>query len=103
MNIIFRPEIRLSQRVHRDMSNPFHMTNETFNNTFRFNKDVAQLIINLIEPHLRAEEGNTSIPTHLKILATLRFYATGCYQINPAEGCNFAFSQLIMSRSLDEV
>ncbi|KAF5281758.1 hypothetical protein FQR65_LT14553 [Abscondita terminalis] len=84
----------LHQRTLRDTSNP---------QLFRFNKEVARVIINMVQPHMREVQRVTFIPPHIKILTSLSFYASGSYQLPIGHGYNFAMSQPSVSRCIDEM
>ncbi|KAJ3640453.1 hypothetical protein Zmor_003747 [Zophobas morio] len=57
----------------------------------------------MISEHMRQPRRPTGIPSHIKILATLHFYATGSYQLSAGQGYHFAISQSSMSRCINEV
>ena len=78
VNQVLRPE-----RVYRDHSNPFeYYSDDEFRKRFRFTKEGTMFILNLISEEL--EHGTNrghGLPPMLQLLVTLRYYATGSFQM----------------------
>ena len=71
------------ERHMRDHANPFEsFSDEEFFNRFRFHKQTTVFIIELINDDIDPEtERGSSLPGYLQVLITLRFFATGSFQI----------------------
>ncbi|XP_041461904.1 putative nuclease HARBI1 isoform X2 [Lytechinus variegatus] len=74
---IGRPE-----RGLRDRKNPFECyEDEPFRERYRFSKETAMYIINMLEGDLeRQTDRNDPLPVMLQVLTGLRFYAVGTFQ-----------------------
>nr|CAI5854433.1 unnamed protein product [Callosobruchus analis] len=76
-------ENRVPRRYIRDMENPLELYNgREFKKRFRFSKDVFQnVLVPLVEE--RGPQTNRGLPVHpvIGLLLTLRFYATGSFQV----------------------
>ena len=70
------------QRLYRDRLNPFdHYDNFEFRQRFRFSKEGARFIINLVQDELKHEnKRGLGLPPYLQVLTTLQFFATGTFQ-----------------------
>ena len=97
---IFETPIR---RVVRDRSNPLEVfSDEEFKCRFRFRKETVLSLMQLLSADL--EHGvprNNFIPPILQITVTLRFYATGHFQIT--DGDLFGLSQPSVCRIIKRV
>lgn len=95
--------MRIRRRQLRDSQNPFEiMTERQFKKNFRFTKDLAILIIERLEPHLRELRAN-GISRYLKVLATLNFLGHGTYQNGVGMSSVTAMSQTSVSRAITNV
>ena len=57
-----------------------HYTDFEFRDRFRMHKDSFAMLAILIVPHIRKDASRgRPIPPQLELLATIRFYATGCF------------------------
>ena len=90
-------------RVFRDAENPFeHFDEEEFRQRFRFRKDTAMDIIDLISEEIaRPTSRSRSVPPMFQVLTALRFYATGTFQL--AVGDIMRFSQPTVCRIIQSV
>ncbi|XP_066595507.1 putative nuclease HARBI1 [Prorops nasuta] len=61
------------------------MNNTEFVNRFRLNKKQFLEILGQIEHNISSRVMNIAIPASIKLLTTLRFYATGCYLLVVAD------------------
>ena len=97
---IFETPIR---RVVCDRSNPLEVfSDEEFKCRFRFRKETVLSLMQLLSADL--EHGaprNNFIPPILQIAVTLRFYATGHFQIT--DGDLFGLSQPLVCRIIKRV
>ncbi|KAF5308325.1 hypothetical protein FQR65_LT18234 [Abscondita terminalis] len=60
---------------------PFEaLSNTQFISLFRMNKDLARVIINMLQPYIVQTHGATAIDLQTKVLVALLFYAHGSYQ-----------------------
>lgn len=89
-------------RVRRQ-SNPFDLPDRRFIELFRFNKDLAHQLIDLLRPHIQQPILQRGINIESAVLASLRFYATGCYQRSLGQDFNFGFSQSTASKYINIV
>ncbi|CAH2088804.1 unnamed protein product [Euphydryas editha] len=95
--------LRINRRRLRDASNPLKMPEREFIAQFRLSKSGFFQILDEIKIHLLVTRRKTAIPTELKILAALSFYASGSYQRNVGASSLFNMSQPSFSRCLQEV
>lgn len=86
------------RRNLRDQSDPFSLQDDRFIELFRLDKQLARNLINLVSPHLNERQIQSGITNEIKVLATLRFYATGCYQRSVGEDYHIALSQTSVHR-----
>ena len=98
VNQVLRPE-----RVYRDHSNPFeYYSDDEFRKRFRFTKEGTMFILNLISEEL--EHGTNrghGLPPMLQLLVTLRYYATGSFQMTVGDLANI--HQSTVSRTVKHV
>ena len=71
------------ERIIRDRLNPFELFEDReFIRRFRFTKETVFHLINLLKNVVEPDTKRSySVPSHLQILITLQFYATGTFQI----------------------
>ncbi len=70
------------ERVFQDRANPFEMHPEDFRRRYRFTKETVRYIIELIEVDIRpVTKRSHAIQADLQVLITLRFFATGAFQM----------------------
>lgn len=76
-----------SQRQLRDRSNPIEEFSDVeFSKRFRFSKVSFLYILNIVSENLKVScERSYSIPPRLQLLITLRFYATGTFQMTDGD------------------
>ena len=70
------------QRLYCDRLNPFdHYDNFEFRQRFRFSKEGARFIINLVQDELKHEnKRGLGLPPYLQVTDNLQFFATGTFQ-----------------------
>ncbi|VEN50693.1 unnamed protein product [Callosobruchus maculatus] len=94
---------QVPRRYVRDMGNPLEIYNEReFKKRFRFSKDVLQnVLVPLIQE--REPQTNRDLPVHpvIGLLITLRFYATGSFQV--VSGDLRGFHQSTVSRVIKKI
>lgn len=100
VNLVLDDIINIPRRYLRDQMNPFEYFNEEqFKKRYRFSKDVVgvyllpKVILNLEKPTKRG----LPISPQLQLLIALRFYATGCFQVN------YSFYKQNSCFTLDEI
>ncbi|VEN38851.1 unnamed protein product [Callosobruchus maculatus] len=82
---------------------PFLLEEQKFKKMFRLSKQLARDLIGMLTDYLRQPTRASAISVELKVLVTLRFYATGSYQ-EIVGSCIFsAISQPSTSRCIQEV
>lgn len=75
---------------------------EQFRRRYRLTKDAFQELLRIIRPHIRAHnDRGRPIPADIQLLITLRFYATGTFQLACADLCEI--SQPSASRIIKRV
>ncbi|XP_063236203.1 putative nuclease HARBI1 [Bacillus rossius redtenbacheri] len=96
-NLIFEDEsdeedaIVRRPRWMRDRSDYFEMYDEEdFKIHFRLSKQSTMFVLELIENQLQFPEKNMSVSPMNQLLATLRFYATGCNQLTIGDYAGFS-------------
>lgn len=91
------------ERIFRDRQNPFEYYDDIdFRNRFRFTKPAAMVIIEMLRDEVQHPTArNHAVPAHLQILAVLRFFATGSFQI--VVGDVTGLSQPTMCRFIKKV
>lgn len=93
----------LYRRQLRDHSNPFAMPERRFIELFRLTIRLVHFLVDLLTPHLAVNVRRTKVPKEIRILVTLRFYATGGYQRSIGEDFNFGLSQTCAHRCIHEI
>lgn len=94
---------REESRFLRDRSDPFSLTDDRFIDLFRVNKHITHFLFDELVPLMQPSSRSTKIPCELRILAALRFYATGNYQRGVGQEFCLAMSQQVLSRCISEV
>lgn len=91
------------RNLFEDRYNPFDELNDSnFRKRFRLSKDSILNLLEILEPSLApANNKNNPIPALIQILITLRFYATGSFQLSIAD--YFKVSQPTVSRIVKKV
>lgn len=95
--------LRVSKKVMRDESDPFHLPNRRFIELFRLNKDLVANLFNELVPNMQDGLRTTRIPKESRILIALRFFAVGSYQRSVGEEYLLSASQQTVSRCIEEV
>ncbi|XP_063223384.1 putative nuclease HARBI1 isoform X2 [Bacillus rossius redtenbacheri] len=81
-------------RTIRERSNYFESYDEVeFRTHFRLSKQSAHRLLEMIEAHLEyPSDRNMSVSPMQQLLATLRYYATGCHQLSTGDYAGFSKS-----------
>ncbi|KAK3890130.1 hypothetical protein Pcinc_005906 [Petrolisthes cinctipes] len=90
-------EVRIPRVIPRDRANPFrYLTEEEFVKRYRLPKNAVQDLIEAIEPHTPRPNNDRgcSIPLFLQMLVTLRYLATGSFQLSVADCADMAVSSV---------
>ncbi|KAK3929502.1 Putative nuclease [Frankliniella fusca] len=109
-------------RVHlRDVHNTFDVSIECFVELYRVPQDVCIELINLLTPFITVKNSRSSdgknfhdmmhqrravrstIPIYMRVLCSLYYYATGCYQEHVGTSMFHTMSQASVSYSIQEV
>lgn len=101
-----RNQLRLTReesKFLRDRSDPFSLTDQRFIELFRVNKEMAHFLFTELQPLMQDASRITRIPCELRILAVLRFFATGNYQRGVGQEHMLSISQQALSRCITEV
>ncbi|XP_055904788.1 putative nuclease HARBI1 [Eupeodes corollae] len=97
-----KKDLVLQRRWIRSTANPMDLPNSKYKMYFRLNKEAFLYILNLIESNF-PERRSVSVPTILKLAATLRFLAEGGYQKGVGNDFNLGLAQPTFSIILKEV
>ncbi|KAB0800379.1 hypothetical protein PPYR_06119 [Photinus pyralis] len=96
-------EVR-NRRVHRRRLDPFNeLSDEYFIKVFRLSKALAQFLVHLLKDYIAPANRSTDLDITTKVLVTLRFLASGSYQMDVGSNYNFGISQPSVSRCIEEV
>lgn len=87
----------------RDRNNPFsNLDEEEFRRRYRFSKETVLNLISKLHSDIQSNtEQSTDIPPYLQILSSLRFFATGQFQLST--GDLIGISQSSISRIIKRV
>ncbi len=94
---------RVPRRKIRDFLNSVEFYDgDTFSKSYRFSKEYVIRLNKKIEPAIRhGSDQNAAIPPILQLLTSLRFYATGCFQM--VNGDLFGVHKSTVSRIVGRV
>lgn len=98
-----RNHLRIRRRNLRDSSNPFTLPEERFKELFRFPTRLATELISELRPFMEQGERITFVPIHLRVLASLHFFATGSYNRDIGQDFSAALSKTMVCRAVQEV
>ncbi|XP_050311001.1 putative nuclease HARBI1 isoform X2 [Anthonomus grandis grandis] len=91
-------------RMYCSFLDPFEMYSDAqFIKLYRLSKPLTMELIDLLEPHLTAPSRKSALCIPRKILTTLRFLASGSYQLDVGRNMNHAVSQSSVSNVIHEV
>ncbi|XP_030760951.1 putative nuclease HARBI1 [Sitophilus oryzae] len=95
--------INIPRRYIRDMENPIEKYNDVeFRKRFRFSKPIVQhILLPIVEDQEQTTNRGLPVPPIIGLLVTLRFYATGSFQI--VCGDLRGFHQATISRVIKKV
>lgn len=100
----FRDQPRILRRSLRDSHNPFQsITEEHFMDLYRFSKTLVLSLLEELKPLLKTSSRMNALPSHIKILCALRFFATGSFQRSVGQDMFSSLSQTSVSRCVNEV
>ncbi|KAJ3641982.1 hypothetical protein Zmor_028450 [Zophobas morio] len=91
------------QRVRIEAVDPFDLSDFRFIKLFRLRKEDVEDIEELIEPLLNQRQRLTGLTTRTKLLAALRFFAGGSYQLDVGGNYTVGLSQPSVSRAIHEI
>ncbi|XP_065365537.1 putative nuclease HARBI1 [Calliphora vicina] len=92
----------VNRRDLRDSDNPFELAATEFKKLYRLSPEMAEEIIFQLDDILKGSR-ITGISSEKQVLATLRFYATECYQRPVGEQWGISMSQSSVSRCIHRV
>ncbi|XP_046810773.1 uncharacterized protein LOC124420750 [Lucilia cuprina] len=94
---------RIERKYIRANSNIMDINENAFVKNFRLNKVSFMYVFNSIKDDLKAAQRSTSIPSMLKLAATLKFLAQGGYQHQIGQDRFLGISQSSISACIGEV
>lgn len=95
--------ILLNDRVYRDRRNAFDLPDDVFIRMFRLNKILVRDLIDELRDDFPRGNRRTILPIEIRVLASLRFFASGSYQQLVGSDATLAISQKSISRSIRSV
>ncbi|KAJ3649496.1 hypothetical protein Zmor_021236 [Zophobas morio] len=95
--------LRRIKRRMREENDPFNLRDDRFMELFRFNKATMRELIELLEPHLILGARVHKTSKQHRILAAIRFFASGSYQRCVGQDCFVNLSQSQISLAITEV
>lgn len=95
--------MRFERRKLRDYQNAFELPEDQFIKIFRLSKNLIRNIIDNIQPYAQQRRRRSSIPLHLRVLATMHFLGHGSFQKAVGLSGWTCMSQTLISRSISEV
>lgn len=96
-------ELGLEKRLLRDRLEPLNLPNQEFRRLFRLNKEQYVNLVEELTPFLSVGQRSTKLSIETRVLAALRFFATGSYQKGVGEEHKIAMSQQAVSNTISEV
>ncbi|XP_063926408.1 putative nuclease HARBI1 [Zophobas morio] len=102
-------EIEIAAQRHRPprfhtRDDPFQLLSDAaFLKMYRMTKELAQNIIDLVDPYIVPQTRCSALDTSVKVLTALRFFASGSYQLDIGKNVNSAVSQASTSQCINEV
>ncbi|XP_046752388.1 putative nuclease HARBI1 [Diprion similis] len=94
-------DVRPRRYNHR--CDAFDLPERQFTKLFRLNKRVANHVIDIVEQYSDEPRRSSALDATIQVLTTLRFLASGSYQLDIGQNVNMAISQPSVSRSIKEV
>ncbi|KAK9679340.1 DDE superfamily endonuclease [Popillia japonica] len=91
------------QRKLYQYQNGFNISDRQFVKKFRLTKQLARNLIELVRPYVRDSTRESSISVETKVLVTLNFLGTGCYQLPIGTNEHLSVSQSSVSRCIHEI
>lgn len=98
-----RYELQLERRILRDRVDLMNLPAREFIKLFRLSKEIYQTLVNELTPHIQEGQRSTKLSAETRILAALRFFATGSYQRGIGEEGNVGICQQSVSNTLAEI
>ncbi|KAJ8913102.1 hypothetical protein NQ315_006604 [Exocentrus adspersus] len=107
-NIINNDVIQAEEEmvIGRDVliqSDPMQLSDHKFVQLFRVDKDLCRDIVDTVRPYIEDPSRTSGLSIQTKVLAALRFYATGSHQEITGSNHFVAISQASTSRAIKEV
>ncbi|EFN81248.1 Putative nuclease HARBI1, partial [Harpegnathos saltator] len=97
-----RLERRMERKNWRELHDPFDLRNIEFLKLYRLSPEIVIDLIETLRPRLEHERPGGLSPER-QVLATLRFYAVGCFQSAIGEQWDIAISQPSVCRCIRKV
>lgn len=82
---------------------PFLLPDRQFRRIFRLTKELVENIIILVTPYMVQPRRNSALSPQLKVLCSLKFFASGSYQLDVGSNIFLSISQSSVSRAVEEV
>ncbi|XP_067125936.1 putative nuclease HARBI1 [Centruroides vittatus] len=81
------------QRIFRPRIDAFDLHDEHFRRLFRLSKEVALNLINTLRPTLKEQTRRSALSVQTRVLAAVRFFACGSYQLGIGQDFTLNISQ----------
>ncbi|XP_067128935.1 putative nuclease HARBI1 [Centruroides vittatus] len=91
------------QRIFRPQIDAFDLHDEHFRRLFRLSKEVALNLINTLRPTLKEQTRRSALSVQTRVLAAVRFFACGSYQLGIGQDFTLNISQKSVSRAIRSV
>ncbi|XP_067646055.1 putative nuclease HARBI1 [Eurosta solidaginis] len=96
-------EERIDRRIIRDNSNIMSLSDQSFVQNFRLNKEAFLYVLNSIKSELKTPRRATAVPEIIKVSTTLKFLGQGAYQHLIGQDRHAGLAQQTVSSCILEV
>lgn len=98
-----KAELKFQRKLLRSRLEPFNLPDREFRKLFRLSKELYQNLVVELTPHLEQGQRSTKLSIDTRLLAALRFFATGSYQKGIGAEFHIGMAQQTMSNTIREV